>query len=97
MAKKVNQKDVARELAAVREVTIKEAEGILEDVLTILDAHIEAGDAVTFYKRLRLEEVVRNERKGRNPQTGEEMVFPAHKTYRAKLLTGWKDLGHKTV
>lgn len=97
MANKVNQKDVARELAAKRGVTIKEAEEIVEDLLTILDAHIEAGDTVTLHTRVRLEQIVRNERKGRNPQTGEEMVIPAHKTYRAKLLTGWKDLGHTGV
>lgn len=43
------------------------------------------GDKVVFSGTFKAEVIERAERTGRNPQTGEAMVFPAKKVIKAKL------------
>ena len=46
---------------------------------------LKAGDKVVFPGTFKAEVAERAERTGRNPQTGETMVFPAKKVIKAKL------------
>ena len=46
---------------------------------------LKAGDKVVFPGTFKAEVTERAERTGRNPQTGEAMVFPAKKVIKAKL------------
>lgn len=61
-----------------------EAERALVAVLETFETFLAKGEEVNFigWGKFSVEE--RGERKGRNPQTGEEMIIPARKTVKFK-------------
>lgn len=86
----VNGEQLAKELAAKRGITIKEARETVADYWELVQGHVVDGEKVKITGVLSIETANRAERKGRNPQTGEEIVIAAHKSPKIKALTGLK-------
>lgn len=90
---KLNIKDVARKLAE-RDLgaTIKENEQFLRGLVEVINEELEKGNEVAFYGLgiFTVKEVA--ERKGRNPQTGEEITIEAHNSPKFKFSSSVKEL-----
>lgn len=94
MSVTINGETLAKELSALRGISHKEAKEVVADYWGLVNAHVEAGDVVKITGQLQIETVQRAERKGRNPQTGEEIQIEARPAIRVKPLTGLKRLAN---
>lgn len=88
----VNKDQLAREVATELGVTIKDAERFAEAYWGRVNTHIAEGETVSIFNEVKFETVERAERKGRNPQTGEELTIPAHKTVKVTPYSHLKGL-----
>ena len=83
--------DIAAVLAERLEVSKKDAKNIYNVFSDVILETIKSGKkfAINGIGTLRIEDVP--ERTGRNPQTGESAVFPAHKTVKFKASSAIKE------
>lgn len=88
MTKKELVKAVASENS---EFTVAEVEKIVESILETIKSEVAKGERVSLYKFGNFEIVERAAREGRNPQTGETMMFKASKSPKFKPAKAFKD------
>lgn len=95
----INKKDFAKELQTVNENTgislnIKETEKLVDNVLeTIIE--LSKQDKIQFLGFGNFEVKESAARKGRNPQTGEEIEIAAKKTPKFKPAKGYKEAANQ--
>lgn len=82
----MNKSELASAVAKEADVTASTASDVITALQAVLSANVAKGEKVTVPGFFSLERVERSERKGRNPQTGAEMVIPGG--YAAKLTAG---------
>ena len=73
----MNKQDLILQLANKMQITQKKAEEILSTILESIMKTLSKGDKVTLVGFGTFEARKRKERKGRNPQTGQEIQIPA--------------------
>lgn len=73
------KKDLATRLAEKQNITIFEAQAIVDDLLSILKKTIEKGEEIELrgFGNFRIRQ--QGSRPGRNPKTGDEVIIPARK------------------
>lgn len=81
-----------RKLAVSTGVSQKAAEKTVDDFMNTLEAVIYDGDGVRFVGKFSVSVEKRAARKGRNPQTGEEVKIPASKVVKFKVGQQFKDI-----
>jgi DNA-binding protein HU-beta len=74
----MNKGDLVNEVSKITKTT-KEAQAALDCVLSSIAEALRKGDSVSLIGFGTFKVVERKARKGRNPQTGEEMHIPASK------------------
>lgn len=87
----MNKEQVAQKVADKMGVTKKEAMEHIDSLLTIVTESLIEGEAVSFVNFGKFERKTRKERKGRNPQTKEEMIIPEQDTVSFSVGKGLKD------
>ncbi len=75
----MNKTELIAKVAEVTEMTKKEATQSVEAVLSVITEALRSGDKVQLIGFGNFEVRNRAARKGRNPQTGEEIDIPASK------------------
>ena len=85
----MNKKELARELAERTDLTQNKANAVIDELVSIIQEHLKNGETIRFVGFGTFKVVERKEKKGRNPQTGEEIIIPAKRV--AKFVPG-KDL-----
>lgn len=77
--------DFKRKYAEVAQTTQIEAEQVLENFKqTLQELLVEVGDVLDLQQFIRFEKVLTAPRKGRNPQTGEEITIASQEKIKAK-------------
>lgn len=78
----MNKAELIQEVATKAGVKVKEAEALLDAMISATEGALAKGDkvAITGFGTFAVSE--RKARKGRNPQTGKEIKIPASKTPR---------------
>ena len=84
----MNKSELASAVAKEADVTASTASDVITALQAVLSANVAKGEKVTVPGFFSLERVERSERKGRNPQTGEEIQIKAG--YSVKLSAGSK-------
>ena len=74
----MNKAQIVEQLAKAHEIPKTQAEGILNSTLDIMKKAVKKGDVVTLVGFGSFYKAKRRARKGRNPQTGQEIKIPAH-------------------
>ena len=76
----MTQDERIRKLAEDNELTLRKAKAVYEDVFAIIGSELEKGENYRVIGFGTFELRDRAARKGRNPQTGEEIDIPAQRT-----------------
>lgn len=87
----MNKKEFVKLVAEKLGKTQKEVEEVLGVILESIEETLVSGEGVKFTGFGNFEVSERAERKGRNPQTSEEMVIPASKVPKFKAGKSLKD------
>lgn len=82
----MNKSELASAVADKAGVSSSSAAEVISALQAVLSDAVSKGEKVTVPGFFSLERVERAERKGRNPQSGEEMTIPGG--YAAKLTAG---------
>ena len=77
--------ELVNKIAEKSNLSKKDAAEAIKAFFEVTADALKAGDKVVFPGTFKAEVTERAERTGRNPQTGEAMVFPAKKVIKAKL------------
>lgn len=77
---KITQTDLVKEIAEETGLTINDAAAAYKATINAIKNNVIAGNEVSILKFGTFKQVERSKRMGRNPQTGEAMEIPAHKT-----------------
>jgi DNA-binding protein HU-beta len=87
----MNKAELIQEIATKAGVKVKEAEDLLDALISATEATLAKGDkvAITGFGTFAVSH--RKARKGRNPQTGKEIKIPASKTPRFTAGKALKD------
>lgn len=87
----MNKAELIQEIATQAGVKVKEAEALLDAMITATEKSLAKGDkvAITGFGTFAVSH--RKARKGRNPQTGKEIKIPASKTPRFTAGKALKD------
>ena len=87
----MNKTDLVNSIASKTGLSKKNSEAALNAVISSIEEALESGDKVVLVGFGTFEVRNRAERKGRNPQTKEEIVIPASKAPVFKAGKGLKD------
>ncbi|NMB96512.1 MAG: HU family DNA-binding protein [Clostridiaceae bacterium] len=87
----MNKTDLVNSIAAKTGLSKKNSEVALNAVISSIEEALEKGDKVVLVGFGTFEVRNRAERKGRNPQTKEEIIIPASKAPVFKAGKGLKD------
>jgi len=87
----VNKTDLVKAVAQKADMTQKDAEKAINAVFASIEEALASDDKVQIIGFGTFEVKVREERKGRNPQTGNEITIPASKNPVFKAGKGLKD------
>lgn len=87
----MNKTDLVNSIAAKTGLSKKNSEAALNAVISSIEEALEKGEKVVLVGFGTFEVRQRAERKGRNPQTKEEIVIPASKAPVFKAGKGLKD------
>ena len=87
----MNKTELIASVAEKADMTKKDAEKAVNAVFTAIEEALTRGDKVQVIGFGTFEVRVREERKGRNPQTGKEIVIPASKSPIFKAGKSLKD------
>lgn len=74
------KQDLVSEVAKITGLTKKDAGLAVNTTFEVISDYLEKGETVRLIGYGNFEVRKRAERKGRNPQTGEEIIIPASKT-----------------
>lgn len=87
----MNKAELIQEIATKAGVKVKEAEDLLDALISTTETTLAKGDkvAITGFGTFAVSH--RKARKGRNPQTGKELKIPASKTPRFTAGKALKD------
>jgi DNA-binding protein HU-beta len=93
----VSLKHLAATLAESHEMSKKQGEAILGDLVTLVTKHLKKGDRIRLAGLGVLQVRKRAARMGRNPATGETISIPAKKVVKFRVAKAAKDsiLGKK--
>lgn len=80
----MNKGELVATIAEVQGITKVRAESALSSVLNQMSLAMEKGERVTLSGFGTFRVVERAEQKGRNPQTGQSLIIPAHKVVKFK-------------
>ncbi|MEA3468374.1 MAG: HU family DNA-binding protein [Thermodesulfobacteriota bacterium] len=80
----MNKAELVASVAKSANITKLNAEKVLNGVLANMVRAMKEGDKVSFLGFGTFSVVERVEKKGRNPQTGQDIIIPAHKTVKFK-------------
>ncbi|MDF2569624.1 MAG: hup [Sporomusa sp.] len=87
----MNKTDLVKAVAQKADMTQKDAEKAINAVFTAIEEALASDDKVQIIGFGTFEVKTREERKGRNPQTGNEITIPASKNPVFKAGKGLKD------
>jgi DNA-binding protein HU-beta len=87
----VNKTDLVKAVAQKADMTQKDAEKAINAVFAAIEEALANDDKVQIIGFGTFEVKTREERKGRNPQTGDEITIPASKNPVFKAGKGLKD------
>jgi len=87
----MNKAELIQELAAKADVKVKEAEALLDAMMSATGEALARGDKVSITGFGTFAVTHRTARKGRNPQTGKEIKIPASKSPRFAAGKALKD------
>ena len=76
----MNKTELSKTVAAENEMTQKQAAAVVESVLNAIEDAVVAGESVSLLGFGTFSVKAREAREGRNPATGEKMMFAASKT-----------------
>ncbi len=88
---RMTQTALVRELAAVGEVSNKQARSILDKLGTLAVSEVKKNGVFVMPGIGRLDRVDRKARMGRNPATGESIKIPAKKVVKFRVAKAAKD------
>lgn len=88
----MNKGQLIEEVAKKGKLTKKEARSAVELTLETIKKNTKKGRGVQLLGFGTFSVTKRKRRKGRNPQTGEEIMIPASKTVRFKAGKGFKQI-----
>jgi len=75
----MNKSELVKYVAEKYGYSKKEVEEIMNSILDVIKEQISNGNEVKFTGFGSFKVKTRKQRKGRNPQTGEELIIPEHK------------------
>lgn len=87
----MNKKELVAAIAKKMDVTKVQAEKNLEDVIGVIKDSVISGERISLVGFGVFDSVETPERTCRNPQTGEEILVPAHRTPKFKYSKAVKD------
>mgnify|MGYP000352610024 CR=1 FL=1 len=87
----MNYTDLKKEIANAMGVTHADAGRMLDILVDLILDGVDDGNKISIPKLGTFEGTVRAERKGRNPQTGDEMIIPSSRSMKLKLSKAAKD------
>ncbi len=87
----MNKHQLENELATSAKLPLSTAVKAIDGLISIAKTALAAGEEITIRGFGTLCVVQRDERKGRNPQTGEEKLIPAHRTVKFKTSKEFKE------
>jgi DNA-binding protein HU-beta len=87
----MNKQELIKEVSVKAEISKKEAEVAVEAVLDVIGETLASGEAVKLVNFGNFEVKKRAARKGRNPQTGEEIDIAESRVPAFKAAKGLKD------
>ena len=87
----MNKVELVEAMAKKADISKKDAEAALKAFISTVEGTLKKGDKVQLVGFGTFEVSKRAARKGRNPQTGEEMKIKASKTPRFKAGKAFKD------
>lgn len=88
----MNKDDLASKVAGKTGLTKKDSVAVINELLKVIEAELINGDSVQIIGFGNFEVRTRAERKGRNPQTGEELTIPETKSPAFKAGKTLKDI-----
>ena len=91
----MNKHQLENELATSAKLTLSTAVRAIDGLIRITKEKLAEGEEISIRGFGTLAVVHREERKGRNPQTGEEKTIPAHKTVKFKISKEFKETLNK--
>jgi DNA-binding protein HU-beta len=87
----MNKADLVQNISEAAELKVKEAEGLLDAMVTAIGGTLAKGDKVALTGFGTFSVTKRKARKGRNPRTKKEITIPASKAPRFTAGKGLKD------
>ena len=93
--KQLNKTELVASVAEKAGITKKDAEKVINAVFNSIEEALANNDKVQIIGFGTFEVKTREERKGRNPQTGKEITIPASKSPVFKAGKGLKDVVNK--
>ena len=87
----MNKGEFVSELAKRTDLSVNKSNEVLKEVETIIKEELQRGGEVNLTGFVSFKPVVRAARKGRNPQTGEEIRIPEAKTAKVKIGKPFKE------
>lgn len=91
----MNKTELVASVAEKAGITKKDAEKVINAVFNSIEEALASNDKVQIIGFGTFEVKTREERKGRNPQTGKEITIPASKSPVFKAGKGLKDVVNK--
>lgn len=87
----MNKHQLENELATSAKLPLSTAVKAIDGLISIAKTALASGEEITIRGFGTLSVVQRDERMGRNPQTGEEKLIPAHRTVKFKTSKEFKE------
>ena len=87
----MNKRQLENELATSAKLPLSTAVKAIDGLIRIAKEKLAEGEEVSIRGFGTLSVVQREERIGRNPQTGEEKTIPAHRTVKFKISKEFKE------
>ena len=91
----MNKRQLENELATSAKLPLSTAVKAIDGLIRIAKEKLAEGEEVSIRGFGTLSVVQREERIGRNPQTGEEKTIPAHRTVKFKISKEFKETLNK--
>ncbi len=87
----MNKHQLENELATSAKLPLSTAVRAIDGLIRIAKEKLAEGEEISIRGFGTLSVVNRDERKGRNPQTGEEKTIPAHRSVKFRLSKEFKE------
>lgn len=81
----MNKGEFVSELAKRTDLSVNKSNEVLKEIETIIKEELQRGGEINFTGFMSFKSVVRAAKKGRNPQTGEELIIPETRTAKVKI------------